>query len=117
MAKYKNYSYEQGRLISVHFDKQILPGTFEYSLSYLIDHEIDLSIFDSRYSNDDTGAPAYDPAILLKIIMFAYSRGIVSSRKIGVPAPALPARHYRTGRACLAADPAHSPRSVRWSRL
>jgi transposase len=82
MAKYKKYSYEQARFIPIHFDKQILPGTFEYTLSYLIDNEIDLSIFDHRYSNDDTGAPAYDPAILLKIVLYAYSRGIVSSRKI-----------------------------------
>ncbi len=64
------------------FDKQILPGTFEYTLSYLIDNEIDLSLFDNRYNNDETGAPAYDPSILLKIVLYAYSRGIVSSRKI-----------------------------------
>lgn len=82
MARYKEYSYEQGKFIPIHFDKQILPGTFEYTLSYLIDDEIDLSVFDQRYSNDETGAPAYDPAILLKIILYAYSRGIVSSRKI-----------------------------------
>jgi len=48
----------------------------------LIDNEIDLSIFDSRYQNDETGAPAYDPAILLKIILYAYSKGITSSRDI-----------------------------------
>jgi len=30
----------------------------------------------------ETGAPAYDPAILLKIILYAYSRGITYSRKI-----------------------------------
>ena len=82
MAKYKKYSYEQARFIPIHFDKQILPGTFEYTLSYLIDNEIDLSLFENRYNNDDTGAPAYDPAILLKIVLYAYSRGIVSSRKI-----------------------------------
>lgn len=82
MARFKDYSYEQGKFIPIHFDKQILPGTFEYTLSYLIDHEVDLSVFESRYINDETGAPAYDPAILLKIILYAYSRGIVSSRKI-----------------------------------
>jgi len=82
MAKYKKYSYDQARFIPIHFDKQIIPGTFEYTLSYLIDNEIDLSLFDSRYNNDETGAPAYDPSILLKIILYAYSRGIVSSRKI-----------------------------------
>ncbi len=82
MARYKDYDYSQGKMIPIHFDKQILPGTFEYSLHYLIDNEIDLSLFDLRYRNDETGAPAYDPAILLKIILYAYSRGITSSRKI-----------------------------------
>lgn len=82
MARYKKYCYDQGKLLSVHFYKQIVEGTFEYTLSYLIDNEVDLDPFDRKYKNDDTGAPAYDPAILLKIILFAYSRGIVSSRKI-----------------------------------
>lgn len=82
MARYKKYDYSQGKFIPVYFDKQILPGTFEYTLHYLIDNEIDLSLFDARYENDNTGAPAYDPAILLKIILYAYSRGITSSRKI-----------------------------------
>jgi len=82
MARYKEYDYSQGKFIPIHFDRQILPGTFEYSLHYLIDNEIDLSLFDLRYRNDETGAPAYDPAILLKIILYAYSRGITSSRKI-----------------------------------
>ena len=82
MARYKKYCYDQGKFISVHFYKQIVEGTFEYTLSYLIDNEVDLVPFDKKYKNDDTGAPAYDPAILLKIILFAYSRGIISSRKI-----------------------------------
>jgi transposase len=82
MARYKKYDYSQGKFIPICFDKQILPGTFEHTLHYLIDNEIDLSVFDLRYQNDDTGAPAYDPAILLKIVLYAYSRGIISSRKI-----------------------------------
>ncbi len=82
MARYKEYDYTQGKFIPIHFEKQILPGTFEYTLHYLIDNEIDLSIFDLRYKNDETGAPAYDPAILLKIILYAYSKGITRSREI-----------------------------------
>ena len=82
MARYKKYSYDQGKLLSVHFHKQVVEGTFEYTLSYLIDNEVDLAPFDDKFCNDETGAPAYDPAILLKIILFAYSRGIISSRKI-----------------------------------
>lgn len=82
MAKYKPYSYAQGQFIPVMFSKQIQPGTFEFTLNHLIDNELDLSYFDSRFKNDKTGAPAFDPRILLKIILFAYSRGITSSRKI-----------------------------------
>jgi transposase len=82
MARYKQYCYDQGKLLSVHFHKQVVEGTFEHTLSYLIDNEVDLTPFDDRFCNDETGAPAYDPAILLKIILFAYSRGIISSRKI-----------------------------------
>jgi transposase len=51
-------------------------------LSHLIDHELDLSVFSKRYNNDETGAPAWNPAVLLKIVLFAYSRGVISSRKI-----------------------------------
>ena len=82
MAKYKQYDYSQGKFIPLSFGKQILPGTFEHTLHYLIDNEIDLSAFDLRYKNDETGAPAYDPRILLKIVLYAYSKGITSSRKI-----------------------------------
>jgi transposase len=82
VPRYKPYSYAQGKYIPICFEKQIQPATFEYTLNHLIDHELDLSIFDNRFRNDQNGAPAYDPKILLKIILFAYSRGIVSSRNI-----------------------------------
>jgi len=82
MARYKHYDYGQMKMLPVSYERQILPGTFEHTLSFLIDHKIDLTIFEDRYQNDDGGAPAYDPAILLKIILFAYSKGIIHSRKI-----------------------------------
>jgi transposase len=82
MPRYKDYSYDQDVMIPLRFSEQILPGTFEYTLNQLIDEKLDLSIFDLRYKNDETGSPAYDPAILLKIILYAYSKGIISSRKI-----------------------------------
>ena len=82
MAKYKEYSYDQKMFLPVSFSEQVLPGTFEYTLNYVIDNELDLSLFHDRMHNDETGAPAYDPSILLKIILYAYSRGIISSRRI-----------------------------------
>lgn len=82
MARYKDYNYDQLKLLPISFSRQILPGTFEYTLSHIVDHELNLSAFDARFNNDETGAPAYDPAILLKIVLYAYSRGITSSREI-----------------------------------
>ena len=82
MAKYKHYDYRQTKMLPISFDRQILPGTFEHTLNELIDEHVDLSVFEARYRNDESGAPAYDPAILLKVILFAYSKGITSSRQI-----------------------------------
>jgi transposase len=82
MARYKHYDYGQTKLLPISYERQILPGTFEHTLSFLIDHKIDLSVFEDRYKNDENGAPAYDPAILLKIVLFAYSKGIIHSRQI-----------------------------------
>lgn len=82
MPHFKDYDYNQMKMLPIAFDKQILPGSFEYSLCYLIDHEIDQTIFYTQYKNDDEGRPAYDPALLLKVIILAYSKGITSSRKI-----------------------------------
>ncbi len=82
MARYKHYDYGQTKMIAVSYEQQILPGSFEFTLHHLIDNDVDLSVFETRYRNDTSGAPAYDPAILLKIILYAYSKGITSSRKI-----------------------------------
>ena len=82
MARYKHIDTSP-RFLAVDLQRQLLPGTFEHALNYLIDHELDLTGFDSRYQNDATGACAYPPAMLLKVVLFAYSQGIVSSRAIG----------------------------------
>lgn len=85
MPRFIECDYNQTVLLPVAFENQILPGTFEHSIHYLVDNQLDLSIFDSKYKNDENGRPAYDPAILLKIILLAYSRGITSSRRIAQP--------------------------------
>ncbi|KAB7619449.1 IS1182 family transposase [Alkalilimnicola sp. S0819] len=70
------------KMLPVDLDQQISPGTFEHALCYLVDHELDLSAFEARYRNDACGASAFAPAVLLKIVLLAYSRGLRSSRRI-----------------------------------
>jgi transposase len=81
MAHYK-YIDTNPRFLPVDLARQLLPGTFEHALHHLLTGPIDLSHFDARFRNDDTGAPAYPPATLLQVVLFAYARGIVSSRAI-----------------------------------
>jgi transposase len=81
MPRFKAVDYSP-RFLAVDLSRQLLPGTFEYALHHLLDHEIDLSRIESRYRNDEAGASAYEPRVLLKLILLAYSHGIVSSRGI-----------------------------------
>ena len=74
MPNFKPYNHDQTAMIVVNFKDQLQPGTFEYAIHHLIETKLDLSVFYPKYQNDDGGRPAYDPAVLLKIILFAYSK-------------------------------------------
>jgi len=82
MPNFIPYNHKQDAMVVINFEDQIQPGTFEHALHFLIEQKLDLFIFHPKYKNDVTGRRAYDPAVLLKIIMFAYSKGITSSREI-----------------------------------
>jgi transposase len=82
MARYKSYDLKQITLLPVSFQDQIIPGSFEYALNEIVDQHIDMTRFESRYNNDETGCLAYDPAILLKIVLFGYYKGIISSGRL-----------------------------------
>lgn len=81
MARYKPQE-RNGLLLPVVLSDQIVPGSFAFALDYLVDHELDLSELDTRFKNDETGASAYDPRVMLKIVLLAYSQGLISSRSI-----------------------------------
>ena len=82
MPKFKPYNYNQSSMVVINYQDQLQSGTFEHAIHHLIENNLDLSVFFPNYKNDDGGRPAYDPAILLKIVLFAYSKGITSSREI-----------------------------------
>ena len=82
MAKYKRYNYSQTVLLPVSLEDQLMPGTIEFAIHTLVEHRMDVSRFDERYRNDETGCKAYDPKVLLKVVLLAYARGINTSRKI-----------------------------------
>ena len=82
MGRFKKYDYAQGMFIPVFLEEQLIPGTLEFAIHNLVEKHIDWSIFEGKYSNDETGRLAYDPKVLLKVILLGYSRGLMTSRKI-----------------------------------
>ena len=82
MAKYKPSNENQMVMLPISLQDQIVPGTLEHTIHRLVDENIDLSVFDERYKNDLIGAAAIHPKILLKVILLAYAKGMISSRQI-----------------------------------
>jgi len=82
MARYKNYDYAQTMMVAVSLDEQLQAGTLEHTIHYVVEQRLDLSGFDQRRSNDETGRPGYDPRVLLKVVLLGYARGLLSSRRL-----------------------------------
>src|SRR5690606_38990668 len=129
MPNHKHYNYNQSAMVVINYKDQLQPGTFEYAIHFLIENKLDLSFFDKNYTNDDGGRPAYDPAILLKIILFAYSKVLLpAARSSGAARQALFLRHcpataFRTSlpsRTSSAATPIRLKKSLNrscWSAM
>lgn len=82
MARYRAYDYAQTQLVAVSLEEQLEPGTLEHTIHYVVQQRLKLAEFDRQRVNDETGAPGYDPRILLKAVLLGYARGLLSSRKL-----------------------------------
>ena len=82
MARYKPYDLNQAKMIPLSYADQIVEGSFEHALNDIVEEHLDLTVFEKRYANDETGRPAYDPKVLLKVVLYGYYKGIISSRML-----------------------------------
>lgn len=82
MARYKPYDPDQSRLVPITLSEHIYEGSLEEAIHKIVEERIDLSRLDQIYTNDDTGRPAINPKVLLKVILLAYARGLTGSRRI-----------------------------------
>ncbi len=53
MPRFKHYDYNQMSMVVINYLEQIQPGTFEFTLHYLISEKLDLSDFYQPYKNDN----------------------------------------------------------------
>jgi transposase len=69
-------------MIALAYADQLVEGSFEHALNELVEEHLELKPFEARYANDETGRPAYDPKVLLKVVLYGYYKGIISSRAL-----------------------------------
>ncbi len=84
MPRFKENNRKQSIMIPLFLENQLLLGTIEHSIDYLVDNKLYLRPLISDYNNKANGAPAYPPGALLKVLFLAFIRGIYSSTSIPV---------------------------------
>ncbi len=82
MANHQRYDYRQSVIAPIFLEDQLSPGSLEYAIHYIVEERLDMSIFDARYQNDTTGRKSINPKLLLKVVLYGYSRGMISSRSL-----------------------------------
>lgn len=82
MPRYKAIEEGQGLFLDLHLEEQFDEYSLEKTVNRFIEKEADLSSFEKNYNNAKKGQAAYNPKSLLKVICFAFAKGVVSSRKI-----------------------------------
>ncbi len=77
---FRPYDPEQIFLMPASLQDWLPKGHLAYFISDVVDH-LDLSAIMSRYE-EEKGYPPYHPAMMVKVLLYAYCIGVPSSRKI-----------------------------------
>lgn len=81
MKRYRPYQPEQTLLLPPSIDEWLPEDHLARFVSDVVD-ELDLSSIYAVYEREARGYPPYEPSMMLKVLMYAYSIGVYSSRKI-----------------------------------
>ena len=82
MSNFLDDNLNQSVFFDINYLEVLGNNTFEYCLYYLLENDEIVSDFYARYKNKNVGRKAYPPALLLRVIFYAYYRGHTSSRVI-----------------------------------
>jgi transposase len=82
MAKvYREYEPDQDFLLPPSLKEWLPERHLAYFISEVVD-EMDLSEIFSCYEKEERGQPPYHPRMMVKVLLYAYCKGVRSSRKI-----------------------------------
>jgi len=78
---FRPYDPDQDFLMPASMREWLPAEHLAYFISDVVDH-LDLSVIMERYAGEERGYPPYHPAMMVKVLLYAYCTGVVSSRKI-----------------------------------
>ena len=79
---YRPYEPDQILLLPPSVKDWLPTGHLAHFISELVDESLDLSAITEVYEREDRGYPPYHPVMMTKVLLYAYSMGMPSSRKI-----------------------------------
>ncbi len=78
--KYLPYAPDQLLILPPSLQEWLPDAHLAYFVSDLVD-SIDLSGIEVSYEDELRGAPPYHPAMMVKVLLYAYCTGVYSSRR------------------------------------
>jgi transposase len=78
---YRPYHPHQTLILPPSLDEWLPEGHLAYFIGDLVEH-FDLSAIDAVYEDELRGGPPYHPAMMVKLLLYAYCTGVYSSRRI-----------------------------------
>src|SRR5271156_2216763 len=79
--RFRHYNQSQSFLLPPSLDDWLPEGHEARFISDVVDTMLDLSCVYDSYT-EASGAPPYDPEMMLKLLLYAYSIGVTSSREM-----------------------------------
>jgi len=79
--EFRRYEPDQGFLLPPSLRDWLPEGHLAFFVSDAID-ALDLGAFEARYGTEGPGKQAFDPRMMVKVLVYAYATGTFSSRKI-----------------------------------
>ncbi len=80
--EYRPYDPDQLLILPPSLQEWLPDGHLAYFVSDLVD-SFDLSAIEATYEDELRGGPPYHPAMMVKVLLYAYCTGVYSSRRIG----------------------------------
>ena len=86
---FRPFAPEQGLLLPPSLDDWLPAEHLARFIAELVDEHLDLSRIHAAYT-EVRGGPPYDPRLLVRILLYGYTTGVRSSRKLEAAVHSLP---------------------------